>query len=526
MNPVFRLSVVTLFVAPLVSGAAPSRDWPQWRGPDRNGVLSFSPPLMNVWSADGPPVLWDSEAIPSDDDGGHSSVVTAGKRAYVSVVWHREVASETRTIHDLTVRQLGHQSTAGLGAELTAKMEATRESIPATLRGAKLDEFIKEWLDANLDVKQRQLYSGFISGRFKKGKLAIPLGDYAKIVPRQDKPFATEAEFKKWVDEQGFADYVKEAVLAAVTPTKRIAEDTVICLDLETGKTLWKTASPGEPRGRGCSSTPCVAGGRVFAMGSTHLYGVDAANGTLLWSQSLPAKAPGSSPLVADGTVVILAGRLAAFDAATGKKLWEQPKVAGNNSSPAAWSKDGRTVILCNSRNDVAGVDLKSGDVLWTAPGGGDSTPALAGDLLAVYSRNTKVGLAGFKISATGAEKLWNIPLDPLRTQSSPLVHQGHVYLFDDGDHMCVKLDTGTIAWRQKVPSNITSPVLADGKIFVLANNGNNLLMVKATPDERVELGKAAVKALWVPSPCIADGKLLLRMKNGVRCLNLAATVK
>jgi len=526
MKPPLRLSALSILAVATLASAAPSPDWPQWRGPDRNGVLPLSPPLMGVWSADGPPVLWDSEAIPSDDDGGHSSVVTAGRRAYVSVVWHREVPSETRTIHELIVRQLGHQGTGPLGKELVAKMEATRESIPPTLRGAKLDEFIKEWIEANLDVKQRQLYSGFIGGRFKKGKLAIPLPDYDKIVAKQDKPFATDAEFKKWVDEQGFADHVKEAVIAAVPPTKRIAEDTIVCLDLDTGKTLWKAASPGEPRGRGCSSTPCVAGGRVFAMGSTHLYCVDAKDGKLLWSQTLPAKAPGSSPLVVDGTVVIQAGRLAAFEADTGKKLWEQPKVAGNNSSPAAWTKDGRTVLVCNSRNEVAGVDLKTGDVLWTTPGGGDSTPALVGDLLAVYSRSTNIGLAGFKVSVTGVEKLWNIPLDPLRTQSSPILHQGHVYLFDDGDHICANLETGKIAWRQKVPSNITSPVLADGKIFVLANNGNNLLMVKATPDERVELGKAAVKALWVPSPCIADGKILLRMKNGVRCLNLTASVK
>jgi len=481
---------------------------------------------MNVWSTDGPPVLWDSEAIPSDDDGGHSSVVVAGRRAFVSVVWHREIPSEMRTINDLVMRQLGHQGTGPLGREVVAKMEEARESIPPTLRGAKLDEFAKEWIEQHLDVKQRQLYSGFISGRFKKGKLAIPLADFDKLAARQDKPFATEAEFKKWLDEQGFADFVKEAVFAAVPPTRRVAEDVVVCLDLDTGKTLWKAASPGEPRGRNCSSTPCVAGGRVFAMGSTHLYCVDATSGKALWSQPLPAKGPGSSPLVVDGAVVILAGRLVAFDAATGKKLWEQPKVAGSNSSPSSWAKDGRTIVICNSRNDVAGVDLKTGDVVWTVPGGGDSTPAVSGDWLAVYSRNTNIGLAGFKLTTTSAERRWNIPLDPLRTQSSPIMHEGHMYLFDDGEHMCVSLESGKVAWRQKVPSNITSPVLADGKIFVLLNNGNNLLMMKATPDDRVELGKTSVKALWVPSPAIADGKILLRMKNGVRCLNLTASAK
>ena len=69
----------------------------------------------------------------------------------------------------------------------------------------------------------------------------------------------------------------------------------------------------------------------------THFYAVDAANGKLLWSAPLPAKGPASSPLLADGVLVINAGELAAFDAATGKPLWTQPHAAAGNSSPVAW---------------------------------------------------------------------------------------------------------------------------------------------------------------------------------------------
>lgn len=516
------LALLLSFAAPLFA-AAPA-DWPQWRGPTRDGALAGGPALTSTWSTDGPPKLWESEPIPSDDDGGHGSVVIAGGRAYLSVVWHRDQPSETRTITDLILRtQLGHQSPASLGKELVAKIEATRESLPPTLRGAKLDEFIQKFIEEHLDKKQRQLFSGFISGRFKKGKLAIPLGDYEKLQTRVEKPFASQAEFEQWVSAQGFADHVKTAVLAAVPPTQRVAEDTVICLDVKSGQTLWMAKTPGEPKGRNCSSTPCVAGGRVFALGSTHLNAVDAVSGKLLWSQPLPSKAPGSSPLVLDGAVVILAGKLAAYDAATGKQLWEQPKVSGNNASPSAWQKDGKTIVICNSRNELAGVDLKTGAVLWTTPGGGDSTPAIAGDRAVVLSRDAKVGFAGYRLSATGAEKVWNHPTDALRSQSSPVIHGGHAYLFEDGEHRCVNLETGKIAWAQKVASSITSPVVADGKIFVVMNNGNNLLMLKATPEDRVELGKANVRALWIPSPSIADGKVFLRHRDRVRCYDLTA---
>ncbi len=118
---------------------------------------------------------------------------------FLSVVWHTDVPSETRTISELVLRQLGQQGTGGLSKELIAKMEATRESIPPALRGKLLDEFIAKWIADNFDRKQQQIDNGFVSGRFRKGKLAIPPDDYEKLVTRQDKPFASEVEFKQWV---------------------------------------------------------------------------------------------------------------------------------------------------------------------------------------------------------------------------------------------------------------------------------------------------------------------------------------
>ncbi|MEW6304753.1 MAG: PQQ-binding-like beta-propeller repeat protein [Verrucomicrobiota bacterium] len=501
-------------------------DWNQWRGPQRNGVLPQSPPLMNSFPADGLKELWESEMIPSNDDGGLGSIVVANGRAYLSVVWHSDVPSETRTIDDLVMRKLGYQNPNGLGKEVVAKMEAERLALSPTLRGAKLDEHIQKWIEANLDKKQKQLFNGFVSGRFKKGKFAIPLDDFEKLQAQVDKPFASDGELKQWLEAQGFSDFVKEQVLQTVPPTKRVAEDVVVCLDLATGKTLWKAKSPGEPKGRTCSSTPAVVAGKVYAMGSTHAYCVDAQSGKQIWSAPLPTKGPGSSPLVVDGVVVVNAGRLVGYDAASGKQLWRQEKAGGANSSPVSWSSGGRNFTLSNGRNDIACLDPKTGVILWTAPAGGDCTPAIVDDVLAVQSRNPKLGALAYKLSPQGAERLWSFPIDALRTQSSPIIYGGHVYLMDDNVHYCFELATGKLTWQATVPSTISSPLLADGKIYALINNGNNVQMIKATGAERIELGKANVRAAWVPSPTIADGKLILRMKDRVRCFNLAEAPK
>jgi len=118
---------------------------------------------------------------------------------------------------------------------------------------------------------------------------------------------------------------------------------------------------------------------------------------------------------------------------------------------------------------------------------------------------------------------LWNHPTDARRSQSSPILHNGYAYLFEDGDYRCVHLQTGKIHWTQKVSSSITSPVLADGKIFVVANNGTNLLMVHASPNGYSGIAKPNVRSLWVPSPTIANGNLLVRHRGGLRCYDLKA---
>ena len=508
----------------MMGGLAAASDWPQWRGPLRNGILPDSPPLADQWPSKGLVKLWDSEAIPCDDDGGHGSIVAAHGRVYAAIVWHTDVPTETRGIDDLVLRDLGYQSVAGWPKDTVANMEKVRLSLDPNLIGVEFDKFLEDWLDKNLDSKKKQTCAGYVRNRFQKRGDAIPLEVYDKLLTVSKKRFPNEAAMVQWLNEQPFSEKVKKEIVAAVPPTLKVAEDVVLCLDLATGKTLWKCKSPGEATGRMASSTPCVADGRVYALGSTHFYAVDADNGKLVWSALLPVKGPASSPMVVEGVLVINAGKLAAFDAATGKPLWTQPKAGGGNSSPVAWKSGNKTVVICNGRGVLAGVDIKSGDLLWTTPGGGDCTPAIVEDKLAVQTSNPKVGVFAGKLTATGFTQLWNLPFDPLRSQSSPLILGNHVYLMDDNVHYCFDLATGRELWKEKAGSSaISSPVFADGKIFLTVNGGSKIIMLKPSPEKCIQLGKATARALWCPSPAIADGKLLVRGRKGISCYNLCA---
>src|SRR5262249_54104594 len=98
-------------------------------------------------------------------------------------------------------------------------------------------------------------------------------------------------------------------------------QEAVVCLDTETGQTLWahKDAVRHEDGqgGAGPRATPTFARGRIFALGATGILNcLDAVSGDRKWSRDITAdagtKVPAwgfsSSPLVVGDLVIVFAG--------------------------------------------------------------------------------------------------------------------------------------------------------------------------------------------------------------------------
>src|SRR5438270_6630205 len=69
------LVTVSLCLLPLTAGAA---DWPQWRGPQRDGI-SQETGLLKEWPKEGPQLLWQLKDI----GDGYSTPAVVGARLYV-----------------------------------------------------------------------------------------------------------------------------------------------------------------------------------------------------------------------------------------------------------------------------------------------------------------------------------------------------------------------------------------------------------------------------------------------------------
>ena len=171
-------------------------------------------------------------------------------------------------------------------------------------------------------------------------------------------------------------------------------------------------------------------------------------------------------------------------------------------------------------------IELKTGNVVASVPGGGNGTPAILGDYAAACDVK---GLCAYKLSATSIERLWTVPFND--DFSSPIIDGKYVYAVGGSDYymkenkpgkaVCLELETGKVMWEEALPlANHGSPVLADGKLIAVV--GKELVMFKAGPEKFQLVGRADLGLeRWV-TPAIVDGKVFLRTAKKVVCYDLA----
>ena len=131
MQLIFTVLTLSALCPPLLWA---SSTWSQWRGDGRNGQGTDDLEISLAWEEQEPELLWESDLIPSQDDGGFGSLVSDGEKAYLSLVWHRDEPTETRTITNLFLRKFGARK-VNLPPELVAKAEKARLNLSPRLRG-------------------------------------------------------------------------------------------------------------------------------------------------------------------------------------------------------------------------------------------------------------------------------------------------------------------------------------------------------------------------------------------------------
>lgn len=513
--------------------AGPSSEpgWFQWRGPDRNSSSPSSPALVDKLSEQGLPKLWESEALSGKSYG---SVVSAGGRAFVQSYLTYKEPIEPRLLTAKALTGLGWAP--DLPEDLVKAVEEARVSEErAKVKGWKeTKEWVSSWIKKH-EKPEWKKFRNIIKARLSAGSQALPLETLAKLKDIQDKEFASQAELDAWFEAKGFDEAVRKGIMKAIPTTKTLYADLLYCLDMASGKTIWKQQKPGSKVWQGAHPTLCVYGDHCYMFGSsTAMFCLDVKDGKEIWKSEILGRegaAPNSiasSPLWVDDTVVVITEtNLAALDAATGEIRWRQAKVKGRDSSPAFWRTKGKTYVICHDNKKLSCVDLSNGEVVWSVRGTGSScTPTIVNNHAVISGAKAPNGLLAYKLFPDKAEKMWTTALFT-DDYSAPLVHEGHVYAIGGGykkkagQAVCVELATGKEVWKQEIKDlpHFSSPVFADGK--VIAQVGSWLYLLKASQQAYALLGKAKVAGGKYSSPALTGGKLLLRSKR-VTCYDLA----
>lgn len=512
-------------VALSFAAVAPAGDYPQWRGPLGCGAVPDSPPLAAAWGEQGPPLLWQAGDFPGGGEGGYGSVAVASGRAYVFANEKYKVPLTTRTLREERLRDLGWHDVK-LPEALAKAVEAARTSPQREdLDHDQRREWVKKWLDDHLKTEdEKKQYARFVADRLNRGRQALPLEVLDRLATIRDKELPGAEALEKWLADSAIDGEDKKAVLRAVPTYVERSWDTVYCFAVADGSPCWQARFDGAAGGRSASSTPCVAEGRCYVAGSDGvIYCLDAQDGKEVWKARPEAKGGTvhSSPVVMDGVVVVLAGRLTGLDAGKGTVLWRQEKVGGQENSPVAWRAGGKAMAICNTGRDVACVDVRTGEVRWAVRGGGRSTAAVSGEHMAVFTGRKEHGLLGYRISADKAEQIWAVP-QCADGGASPAIADGQVYLVCRDLAVCVELATGKVAWEQKLSARgYSSPGVADGKLLALVGRGAYLIRAHQAGYEL--LAKANLAVVDHSSPAVTGGRLYLRMKKGIACFDLAA---
>ena len=350
--------------------------------------------------------------------------------------------------------------------------------------------------------------------------------------------------------------------------------DSVICLNADTGKELWRQTYASPRYGRfavgdqgfyaGACSTPEFdaessllftlgidgavnawntksAGKRVWGVNIYDRYGAKQRPEVAKRRKTRRDYGYTTSPLVIGNQVIVevggTTGNLVAFDKSSGRELWvsKNRDEAGHTGGPVPMTVDGvPCVVVLTLRNlVVTRVDgSKAGQTVaeypWTTDFANNiPTPAVSGDSVIITSSYNHKSMCRVRVTLQGATKVW----ESIEVQSavcSPVIHEGHIYWAWRGIH-CVDFATGKELWtggKNGTPGSCV--VTADNRLVVYGDKGELSLLetAKRSPDKFTQ--RAAVRVLsrtdaW-PHVAVANGRVICRDRSGaVVCLATSA---
>ncbi len=316
------------------------------------------------------------------------------------------------------------------------------------------------------------------------------------------------------------------------TQEQRGDDEVVAAYSVTTGEPVWRHRDAvrfwESNGGAGPRGTPTLRDGRVYTFGATGILNVlDARDGSLVWSRNvasdaevkLPVWGFASSPLVVgDVVIVAAAGRLVAYDLASGDPRWFGPAGGGGYSSPHLFTIDGIEQILLMSVAGATSVAPTDGALLWEHPwkqGTRIVQPALTADGDLLISGGEGTGMRRIAVTHgpggwTAEERWTSIRLKPYFNDF--VVHDGHAFGFDGRILACVDVEDGARKWKGGRYGHGQLVLFPDQDLLLVLSEEGELVLVAASSEKFTELARfPAIEGKTWNHPVLVKDVLLAR---------------
>jgi outer membrane protein assembly factor BamB len=317
----------------------------------------------------------------------------------------------------------------------------------------------------------------------------------------------------KWKVDVGLGYAAPITVGDRVYAFSRQGEDEVMrALDAATGKTVWETKynatykpNPAATRthGTGPKSTPTFADGRLYTLGMTGVVtAFDAQSGKQLWQTAKPAAETlyhtAMSPLVDRGLVIVHvgghnAGALTAFDARTGAVKWSWDGDGPSYGSPIVAELGGTRQVITTTQENLVGVSAATGELLWKRPYSVRATrnavtPIVHNQIIIVSGLGLPV--IGFRVMNKGgqwaSEDIWTNN-DVTMDMSTGVVIGNSLYGFsprNSGQFFALDANTGQTQWLSEQRQGDNAAVVRAGDLWFALETDAELVVARANPKQ------------------------------------------
>lgn len=402
----------------LAAHPASAADWPQWRGPARDGHAAAGTAAPTSLPKELQPA-WRSTI-----GGGHSSPIVAGGR----VIY----------LDEQNGREIAHAVDLATGKEIWRAdyAESFKDEWGAGPRSTPIADGDHVYVQAcNGDFRCLRLKDGSTVWQtsFEKDFGVKFLGSKANE--------GTAA--RRGNNGSGVIDGHR-----LILPVGQTNGASLVCFDKLTGKVLWKTGRDEAAYSSLMTGSP---GGvrQVIALTADALLGAELESGRILWRVPLKtaAKRHAASPVLAGNRITVNSHTfgLACFEIQADTaglravKAWENKDLKINLATPVA--VDGHLYVQGANRDYVC-VDLKSGTQLWSEPGFGAgkkdyASTIVAGSSLLVLTEDGQLLL--LKADPAKYHELARLQVCG-STWSHPAFADGHLVVRDGRQLFCVKL--------------------------------------------------------------------------------------